>query len=134
MKALLLNQFARTLGCLLMCAAGPMCFAIDPDLPFDSGSTGADGELTFREIPVGRNAHAMAYDPVRHEMIIFGGYLGGPIGDMWAQHGNDWAQLTPATMPVGRYGHKMVWDAARQEIVMFGGTRNTGQLNETWTW
>lgn len=108
--------------------------AIDPDLPFSSGSTGADGPLTFREIAPGRNSHALAYDAARQEVVLFGGYNGNSMGDTWVLSGNNWVRRLPATSPVDRWGHRMVFDAARGEIVLFGGTRNTGRLNDTWVW
>lgn len=111
--------------------------AIDPDLPYASGSTGADGPLTFREVPIGgRQGASMAYDPVRQEVVLFGGYLNGAaLNDTWVWKGTNWTRKFPATSPLDRWGHKMVWDTARQELMMFGGTRNTtGRLNDTWTW
>lgn len=109
--------------------------AAGTDLPYVSGSTGADGALTFREIPGGRNSAGLAYDPVRQEAILFGGYNGSSLGDTWAWRGGpNWIHLVPANSPPDRWGHGMVWDAARQQIVLFGGTRNTGRLNDTWTW
>ncbi len=108
--------------------------AVDPNLPFDSGSTGADGPLTFREIPGGRNQHALAYDPIRQEVVLFGGYNGSSLGDTWVWRGGDWIRLLPVNSPPDRWNFQMVWDGARGEIVLFGGTRSTGRLNDTWTW
>ncbi len=118
-------------------AASLLCltsvWAIDPDLPYSSTSTGADGALTFRRIIPGGLQHVdMAYDPGAGKVILFGG--NGPSGvssDTWEWSGGDWVRLSPATTPPARYGHRMVYDAARQEIVMFGGYRN-GQLGDTW--
>lgn len=108
--------------------------AVDPDLPFASGSTGADGPLTFRQIAPGRNSHAMAYDPVRKQVVLFGGHNGAGLGDTWSWDGTNWVRFFPANSPPDRWNHGMVWDAARQEVVLFGGTRSTGRLNDTWTW
>ncbi|MSU63156.1 MAG: hypothetical protein EXS31_12310 [Pedosphaera sp.] len=109
--------------------------SIDPDLPFSSGSTGADGPLAFREIPLGRTAPGMAYDAARQEVVMFGGFNGGNgLDDTWVWRGGNWIRLQPATSPPDRWSHKMVWDQARGEIVLFGGTRNTGRLADTWTW
>lgn len=109
--------------------------AADPDLPFSSGSTGADGPLTFREIVTGgRQQHAMAYDPVRQEVVLFGGHLGFGSAETWVWQGANWIRRLPPVSPPDRWGHRMVWDAARGEMVMFGGTRSTGRLNDTWTW
>lgn len=109
--------------------------AIDPDLPFTSGSTGADGALTFRSVPGGRTAPGMAYDPVRQEVVLFGGHnAGNGYSDTWVWRGGDWIRRLPATSPADRWGAPMVWDAARGEVVLFGGTRGTGRLNDTWVW
>lgn len=108
--------------------------AIDPDLPFSSGSTGADGPLAFREIASGRNSHGMAYDAARQEVVLFGGYNPGSLGDTWVWTGGNWVRRLPPNNPVDRYAHRMVYDAARQEVVLFGGNRNTGRLNDTWVW
>lgn len=109
--------------------------AADPDLPFTSGSSGADGPLTFREIVTGgRQQHAMAYDSVRQEVVLFGGHLGFGSNETWVWRGNNWIRLLPPNSPPDRWGHNLVWDAARAEIVLFGGTRGSGRLNDTWTW
>lgn len=113
----------------------PEAWAIDPDLPYSSGSTGADGPLTFREIPTGRTAPAMAYDPVRQEVVLFGGHNSGVAqGDTWVWRGGDWIRRTPAASPPTRWSARMVWDTARNEMILFGGTRDTGRLNDTWAW
>lgn len=109
--------------------------AIDPDLPFSSGSTAADGALTFRRIiPGGRAWGSMAYDPVRNRIVLFGGSNGQAQADTWLFDGQDWTRVFPANSPVQRYGHRMVWDAARGKIVMFGGHRGDIRLNDTWEW
>lgn len=119
---------------LLLASTAPL-HAIDPDLPFISGSTGADGPLTFREIPQGRTAPGMVYDPVRQEVVLFGGHnSGNGLGDTWVWKGTNWTRRLPANSPPDRWSHSMVWDQARGEVVIFGGTRNTGRLNDTWTW
>src|SRR4051812_34328963 len=71
------------------------------DLPYSSGSTGADGPLTFRTIPVnGRIGHAMAYDSARNQTIMFGGNFNGAyLGDTWAFDGTNWTRLTPPASP-----------------------------------
>jgi len=106
------------------------------DLPFDSGSTGADGPLAFKAIPGGRNSHAMAYDPVRQQVVVHGGWNGGLLGDTWVLSGGDWTRAFTPVAPTGRYQHRMVWDGARSEIVLFGGLISGGSvyLNDTWVW
>ncbi|MBN9690655.1 MAG: hypothetical protein J0M24_10480 [Verrucomicrobia bacterium] len=111
--------------------------AADPDLPFSSGSTGADGALKFKEIiPGGRAYVSMAYFPPTQKIILFGGYSNSTdVGETWEFDGTNWKRLFPANSPSSRRDHRMVFDAERNEIVMFGGFRNaSGNLNETWVW
>lgn len=124
----------RTLGLLGLALLASPVLAVDPDLPFSSGSTGADGPLNFRQIAGGRNSHGLAYDPVRQQVVLFGGYNGNSMGDTWTWDGTNWTRRFPATSPADRWGHRMVFDAARGEVVLFGGTRSTGRLNDTWVW
>lgn len=110
--------------------------AVDPDLPYSSGSTGADGPLTFRQIiPGGRSWGSMAYDAARNRIVLFGGQVSGVNqNDTWLFDGTNWTRVFPANSPVPRYGHRMVYDAARQQVVLFGGHRGDTRLNDTWVW
>jgi len=80
--------------------------------------------------------HAMAYDPVRGNIVLFGGARadGSMSGDTWVFNGTDWQQMQPATNPPARWGHVMAYDPVAQAVVMFGGTTGTGDANDTWTW
>jgi hypothetical protein len=81
--------------------------------------------------------HAMAWDPVRQEVILFGGYNGtAAVGGTWAWNGTTWTNKAPAASPGATYHHVMAWDAARQEMVLFGGYRTPANVphNETWVW
>jgi hypothetical protein len=108
------------------------------DLPFESGSTGADGPLAFPEIVSGgRQSHAMAYDPVRQQVVLFGGRTSpADMNDTWVWSGGDWIRAFAPVAPPIRSGHRMVWDAARGEIVLFGGViSGLGVVyNDTWVW
>src|SRR5262245_7632548 len=65
-------QTIRPTVALLIVSAFQLLPLLAQDLPFNSTSTGADGALRFREIPVGgRTVHGMAYDPVRQEVVLF---------------------------------------------------------------
>jgi hypothetical protein len=106
------------------------------DLPYVSGSTGLDGPLTFRTIPVGgRYGHAMAYDIVRSQTIVFGGYLNAYLADTWTFDGTNWTKLSPQASPPPRSGARMVyvpWNGGR--LILFGGVNQNGNLNDTWSW
>src|SRR5256885_2763841 len=72
--------------------------AVDPDLPYSSPSSGADGALRFRAIPVpGRNSISMAYDTERKQTVLFGGYSPTTQGDTWVLDtaSDAWREVTP---------------------------------------
>jgi hypothetical protein len=84
--------------------------------------------------PPPRYAHAMAYDPRRQRIILFGGHGQGfsqVYDDTWEYDGSTWVQRSPATTPPARYAHAMAFDSARDRLVMFGGS---GTITDTWEW
>lgn len=121
---------------LLACFNLTQAFAQNTDLPYSSGSTGADGPLTFNKIfSEWRYYHAMAYDAARQQTVLFGGGSGNYTNDTWVWDGVNWMQKSPATLPTARNRHAMAYDSQRQKVVMFGGYTQTGvQLNDTWEW
>jgi hypothetical protein len=79
---------------------------------------------------------AMAYDPNRQQVILFGGrayYNWGQAGT-YAWDGTNWIDVTPAVYPPPRFIHAMATDLARSRVVMFGGTNNEYALTDTWEW
>lgn len=82
--------------------------------------------------PPPRDRHAMAYDPRRGRVVLFGGRGGG--GGTWEWDGARWHDMTPpAGSPVPRSRTAMVYDSRRQRVVLFGG--NAGAYtNDTWEW
>ena len=107
------------------------------DLPFNSGSTGADGPFHVNAaFSPGRYYHAMAFDAARGQVVMFGGNSQSPSfsTETWTLQGQDWVKRTPATTPPGLQLPGMVYDSARQETVLFGGFGSGGPVNETWIW
>ena len=94
--------------------------------------------------PPGRSDAAMAYDPIRKSLILFGGVCNaGAIGycdDTWEfSSGNQWTQLAPDQSPPQLAYHGMVTDAGRGRILLFAGANTTGSTpivdtNEVWEW
>ncbi len=86
--------------------------------------------------PATRDYAAMAYDPIREKIVMFGGYdLSGPTyyDETWEWDGTDWSLITPATTtPSARWGVAMAYDG--NGIMMFGGNDLSVDLNETWRW
>ncbi len=87
--------------------------------------------------PMARQSLAMAGDPTRSRVVMFGGRStidpGLPLGDTWEWGGNSWLLRHPTTSPGARFGHAMVWDAARGVVVLFGGYDGR-HLGDTWEW
>jgi len=83
--------------------------------------------------PSARSNAAMAYDPYRKSLILFGGVNndvpsleGGWLDDTWEwQSGTrKWSQLHPSSSP--RSGGTMVTDSGRAKVLFFGSYRSTG--------
>jgi len=90
--------------------------------------------------PEARNGHVMGYDPVREEVVLFGGTRrtnsSELLGDMWTWDGTSWTERTPGTMPVGRVEASMAWDDTNDRLLMFGGFIDDGfrEQSELWEW
>jgi hypothetical protein len=77
--------------------------------------------------PPAREFHKMAYDGVRHVMMLTGGieYItnvnGNVLNDTWEYDGTDWRQVAVANSYSPRFGPIMVFDKLRGVMVMQGG-------------
>jgi hypothetical protein len=85
--------------------------------------------------PSARAGHAMAYDPIRGKVVLFGGQdATGYRGDTWEWDGpgGHWT-LVASNGPAARRDHAMA--SRGNKIVLFGGVSQSGQeLNDTWEW
>ncbi len=102
--------------------------------------------LELDSAPVGRQKHAMVYDDVRSQTVLFGGqdivtFRGTNViyGDTWQFDGRNWQQKFPAHSPSARFGHTMSYDAKRGVTVLFGGrgdgmSPGGGSSDEVWEW
>src|SRR5678816_1253831 len=70
--------------------------------------------------PGARYQSAVAYDPIGHRMIVYGGWMSGTTyGDTWALNLDgplSWTSLTGAVNPPLRGGAKMVFDAVNSRM------------------
>lgn len=86
--------------------------------------------------PTGRSHHRLAYDPVRGEVVLFGGNIRGQVfGDTWSWDGARWRQY-PVEGPAPRWLPAMAFDQIRQRIVLVGG-QGPGQpapYDDVWEW
>lgn len=78
---------------------------------------------------------AMAYDPVRGSVLLFGGVNPLFQGDTWSWKNSAWtphlvSDTGPAPSP--RSGAAMAWDG--YQMVLFGGLTEKGAVGDTWTW
>ncbi|HYL39559.1 MAG TPA: FG-GAP-like repeat-containing protein [Bryobacteraceae bacterium] len=88
--------------------------------------------------PPARFDFGMAYDSVRGQTTLFGGYASGSnLNDTWTWDGSNWTQQNPAVNPAGRNSHRLAYHAMHQQSVLFGGNgipTNTPAFNDTWAW
>jgi cysteine-rich repeat protein len=92
--------------------------------------------------PPGRTGHAMAFDPMRGKVVLFGGlHDGSSLADAWEWDGNNWSPV--AGGPPARGNHAMTYDRVRGVVVMSGGCTsypsdniacNTDELADVWSW
>ncbi|MFC1609839.1 kelch repeat-containing protein [Myxococcota bacterium] len=87
--------------------------------------------------PTSRMLHAMAYDSARGKVVLFGGYDGGYVLDIWEWEGasRTWTNVTPGILvgPSTRCAHSLAYDSARDKVVLHGGW-NGPWLQDTWEW
>lgn len=89
--------------------------------------------------PPPRSDAAMAYDPVRKDLVLFGGEGGGAgTSDLatWTWDGRSWARHD-GPGPSLRAGPAMAFDEARGQMILFGGAGQSGMaspLDDTWAW
>ncbi len=107
----------------------------------ESGTFVWDGsdwtQLFPQNRPYGLSNQALAYDPVRGQVVLFGGMAGNgtPSNETWVWDGVDWTQLFPQTSPSPRFNDAMAFDSAHGQVVMFGGEDiNENALGDTWVW
>lgn len=96
------------------------------------GATWQQPFVSTGSSPPPRAGHAMAYDPVRNRVVLFGGAdtAHGAFSDTWEWDGTTWIQRTPSNSPPGGAGGQMAYDPGRQRIVHFGG----GMSSDIWEW
>ncbi|MCI4373624.1 MAG: PKD domain-containing protein, partial [Thermoplasmata archaeon] len=85
--------------------------------------------------PIPRSyGRSMAYDPVDHYVVLFGGYTDqGYIQDTWTFANGTWTQLNPVLSPSDRDHSTFVWDPTDGYLLLFGGSGNGGQYGDTWS-
>ncbi|MBL8026079.1 MAG: T9SS type A sorting domain-containing protein [Fibrobacteres bacterium] len=82
----------------------------------------------------------MAYDPVNHELVLFGGCGidgdSGHLGGTWlfSTSTKTWQKLTTSVSPPPRAYSPMAYDPKSASIVLFGGDHLDYQTADTWVY
>ena len=74
--------------------------------------------------PSPRLQQQMAYDPVHHVVVMFGGLNGPVFNELWvySYEADTWIQIpTPAVNPGARYLGTLTYDASVDQFVLYGG-------------
>ena len=72
--------------------------------------------------PPRRSSAAMAYDPARGRMVLFGGQgATAPLNDTWEYDGVAWTQVVVSSPPPARLAASLVYDPVRARMVLYGG-------------
>ena len=101
-----------------------------------AGAMGAADGAWSPLVGLPRYGHSAIYDPVRDRMVVFGGYSGSYLNDVWVlslASTPAWTQLTPSGMPpTGRYFHSAIYDPVRDRMLVFGGSSGASGLGDVW--
>ena len=74
--------------------------------------------------PTARRGHALVYDPIRNQLVMYGGYDGANIlQETWVYDfaAANWIQKFPVLSPPTLWGHTMVWDHVNSRVLLFAG-------------
>jgi hypothetical protein len=95
-----------------------------------------------RHHPTARTANGLAYDPATGSVVLFGGELALPFGNVsgetWTWNGTDWKQQHGHESPSPRRLPGMATDPATCTVVLFGGDHPhpdfspPTELSDTW--
>ncbi|HET9590235.1 MAG TPA: kelch repeat-containing protein [Anaerolineales bacterium] len=90
--------------------------------------------------PPARSGGAMAYDPKRKVILLFGGSdnLGKRLNDTWIWDGSVWKEVNncdTCVRPPARCCHTLFYDTAREEVIVYGGCNDyQTYYNDAWGW
>ncbi len=88
--------------------------------------------------PGGRLLATVVYDPPRDRLLVFGGYDGGPLGDVWVLSLSEpmsWTRLAPlGPAPAARWSSVGIYDPNADRMVIAFGTTSAGYnlTSEVW--
>lgn len=77
----------------------------------------------------------MEYDPIRQEIVLFGGGNAGVYSDeTWVFKDGQWSRKHPPTSPPGTSHATAAFDPNLGQIIMFGGLADGALSDDTWAW
>src|SRR5882757_608152 len=92
-------------------------------------------QLNPRHSPPQRAACSMAYDPVSHKVVMFGGFgRYHYFNDTWTFDGTNWKRQKAFVAPSARAASSMAFDRVLQKLVLYGGYDGQNYQGDTWTW
>ena len=86
-------------------------------------------------LPEERQYHALVHDPVRHRLLLYGGYDGHALDDVWVlplEGAPCWTRLAAPGAPDARFAHTATYDPVRDRLIVVGGITPAGPSSETW--
>lgn len=91
--------------------------------------------------PAARRWAAMAYDPLRRGIVLFGGETvlnGAPVNDTWFYSNGVWALQSTATSPPARRQHSMMTRQSYRDVLLVAGQDSTAtpqvRFLDVWRW
>ena len=96
------------------------------------GSPGWSPVLPLGPEPVGRLEAAADYDPIRHQIVMFGGFSDHVLGDLWTLSlgfAPEWSPLAASGAPPALVGHTATYDPIADRLLVFGGSPTYASSN-----
>lgn len=81
--------------------------------------------------------HSITYDPVRKQLLLFGGATsGGASNDLRVWNGSAWTLANGTTKPLARGAGVLAFDGVSETAILFSGygAGGSGMLADQWTW
>ena len=100
-----------------------------------SGAPAWQRLLPSGAVPPGRYGHTATYDPARREIVVFGGYNGQFLNDMYVlslSGAPAWSAIASVPRPSLRDFHTVAFDPPRNRMVLIGGNGTRGALGDLW--